>query len=399
MPLTDAAIRALKAAKRPRKMFDGDGLFLLTQPTGAKWWRLKYFYGGREKLLSLGTYPETTLARARQRRDEARRLLSDGVDPSAQRKADKEKRGNTFGVVAAEWLESQRVKLQPSTLDNISKRLGALSRHLRAAPIDTIKPMDLLSELKKFEVRNRHDTAKRTRADVGRVFRYAIGTNRASRDITADIRGLIETAPAKHLPALTRPAEVAELLRDIWAYTECHVVTHLALKLTPYLFVRPGELRKAQWTEIDLTSSAPTWRIPAERMKMRRPHLVPLPRQAVEILRELDAYTGERRHVFAITDLDQPMSENTVNMALRSIGGEGKYRNRQTAHGFRSIASTLLNEQGKAPDLVELQLAHVENNKSRAAYNRAERLEERRELMQWWADYLDGLRSGGRTAA
>jgi integrase len=394
MQLTDAAIRAAKPAERPKKHFDGDGLFLLVAPSGGKWWRLKYFFGGREKSISLGTYPETSLARARQKRDEARRQIADGIDPSAKRKAEKDNRGNTFEAVATEWLESQRVKLQPATLSNIGNRLKALNRHLRAAPIDTIKPKDLLDELRKFEARGRHDTAKRTRADCGRVFRYAIATSRASRDITADIRGLIATAKPQHLPALTRPAEVAELLRDIWAYNDCHVVTHIALKLTPYLFVRPGELRAAEWSEIDLKSETPAWRIAASKMKMRRPHLVPLSRQAVELFRELDAITGDRRYAFSVREADQPMSENTVNMALRMAGHEDKYSRRQSAHGFRSIASTLLNELGEPPDLIELQLAHVENNKSRAAYNRAERLEERRAMMQRWADYLDSLRAG-----
>lgn len=389
MQLTDAAIRAVKPQERPKKYFDGDGLFLLAAPTGGKWWRFKYYFDGREKSISLGTYPETSLARARQKRDAARELLADGVDPSAKRKADKESRGNTFEAVALEWLDIQRVKLEPATLSNIHNRLMGLNRHIRATPIHRIQPLELLADLKKLVTRGRSDTAKRTRADVGRVFRYAIGTARATRDITQDLKGLIEIAPAQHLPALTRPADVAELLKKIWGYDNAFRLTHIAMKLSAYLFVRPGELRVAEWTEIDL-GDEPTWRIPGEKMKMGRPHLVPLSRQAVELFREADGYTGDKRYVFSSTDT--PMSENTVNMALRKIG----YKNTHTAHGFRSTASTLLNELNEPPDLIELQLAHVENNKSRAAYNRAVRMPERRAMMQRWSDYLDDLRQRTR---
>jgi integrase len=386
--LSDAFIRNVKPQERPKKYYDGDGLFLLVTPKGGQWWRLKYSFGSREKSISLGTYPETSLARARKKRDEAKQQLADGQDPSAVRQASKRTLDHTFEGVAKVWLESRRVELEDSTFRATENRLKSLSRHFRRKPIAKIEPLELHDELKQLVAEKRFDKAKRLRQDCSNIFRHAIPLKLVKRDITQDIRGLLPGVKQRHLPALSRPPEVGELLRKIWGYTTGHRVTVAAMKLTPYVFVRPGELRAAEWREIDLDSDTPTWRIPAEKMKMRRPHLVPLSTQAVEILREVDKYTGDRRYVFSIDEFDQPLSENTVNMALRKLG----YKNKQSAHGFRSIASTLLNELGEPPDLIELQLAHVENNKSRAAYNRAERLEERRAMMQRWADYLDGLR-------
>lgn len=396
MPLTDAFIRNLKPLERPKKYFDVDGLFLLVKRTkakhGARWWRFRYKFGGKSKGISLGTYPEVPLARARQKRDEARAQLADGKDPSAMRQASKRALGNTFEDVAKVWLDSRRNELEESTYRATENRLKSLSRHFRRKPIATIEPLELHEELKQLVTEKRFDKAKRLRQDCSNVFRHAIPLQLVKRDITQDIRGLLPGVKQRHLPALSRPPEVGDLLRKIWEYTTCHRVTHAAMMLTPYVFVRPGELRAAEWREIDLQSDTPTWRIPAEKMKMRRPHLVPLSTQAVALLREVDKYTGDRRYVFSIDEADQPLSENTVNMALRKLG----YKNKQSAHGFRSIASTLLNELGEPPDLIELQLAHVENNKSRAAYNRAERLEERRAMMQRWADYLDQLRTPAR---
>lgn len=389
MQLTDAFIRRVKPLERPKKYFDADGLFLLVQPNGGRWWRFRYSFAGKAKGISLGTYPDVPLARARQKRDEARAQLADGKDPSAIRQATKIVLGNTFEDVAKVWLEARRNELEESTYRATENRLKSLSRHFRRKPIATIEPLELHEELKQLVSEKRFDKAKRLRQDCSNVFRHAIPLQLVKRDITQDIRGLLPGVKQRHLPALSRPPEVGELLRKIWEPTKGHRVTQIALKLTPYVFVRPGELRAAEWREIDLESATPTWRIPAEKMKMRRPHLVPLSTQAVELLRELDKYTGDRKHAFSIDEADQPLSENTVNMALRKLG----YKNKQSAHGFRSIASTLLNELGEPPDLIELQLAHIENNKSRAAYNRAERLEERRAMMQRWADYLDGIRA------
>ena len=257
-----------------------------------------------------------------------------------------------------------------------------------------IEARELLDELRKIEARGRHDTAIRTKADVGRVFRYAVATSRAKRDITQDLKGLIKAAPTKHFAALTSPAKVGELLRAIHGY-QGQPATEIALKLAPLVFVRPGELRTAEWAEFDLESEHPEWRIPAAKTKMKREHLVPLSRQAVELLKELDAHTGGGRLLFpTLRDPRRPMSENTLNAALRRLGFT---KDQQTAHGFRSIASTLLNEKGFAPDLIELQLAHQEKNDSRAAYNRAARIAERREMMQRWADQLDSLRAGKRS--
>ena len=388
MQLTDAFIRKLKPLERPKKYFDTDGLFLLVTPKGGKWWRFRYSYAGRAKGISLGTYPDVPLGRARQKRDAARAVLADGNDPSAKRQADKRTLDHTFEGVAKIWLESRRPELEDSTFRATENRLKSLNRHFRRKPIAKIEPLELHEELKLLVAEKRFDKAKRLRQDCSNVFRHAIPLQLVKRDITQDIRGLLPGVKQRHLPALARPPEVGELLRKIWEYTRCHRVTHIALKITPYVFVRPGELRAAEWREMDLDSETPTWRIPPEKMKMRRAHLVPLSTQAVALLREVDKYTGDRRYVFSLDEADRPLSENTLNMMLRKLG----YQRKQSAHGFRSIASTLLNELGEPPDLIELQLAHVESNKSRAAYNRAERLEERRGLMQRWADYLDSLR-------
>jgi integrase len=389
MPLTDTQVRTARMLHRPYKLSDGRGLYLLVNPNGSRLWRFRYRLAGVEKLLSLGNYPDTSLQKARMKRDAARTLLADGGDPSAKRKAEKHAQSATFAAVAEEWLETKRATLTDSTWqrdkDQLFKIVGP---HLGKKPIAAIEAPDLLAVLRKLEKRGVNDTAHRVRAVCGRVFRYAIATGRASRDISADLKGALAPKGTVSYAAITDPRGVGELLRAIDGFGG-QQTTHAALRLAPYVFVRPGELRGAEWSEISFELAE--WRIPAERMKMKEQHIVPLARQVIELFRELQIHTGGGRFVFpALGRHMRPMSENTISVALRRIG----YSNEQmTAHGFRALASTLLNEQGWNPDLIELQLAHKERNKVRATYNRAQRLAERRQMMQAWADYLDGLRS------
>ncbi|HEY4370266.1 MAG TPA: integrase arm-type DNA-binding domain-containing protein [Steroidobacteraceae bacterium] len=397
--LSDTAIRAAKPREKPYKVSDGGGLYLLINPNGSRWWRLKYRVAGKEKLLSMGIYPDVSLKTARDRRDAARKLLSDGLDPSVARQTKKEAASDTFEAVAREWLaqreepESGRKALASVTVAKTKWMLETfIYPTLGSRPIGEIKPPELLLALRKIEKRGKHETAHRTKQKVGQVFRYAVATGRAEHDITGSLKGALAPVVSKNHAAITDPAGIGALLRAIDGY-EGQPVTAAALKLAPLAFVRPGELRKAEWSEFDL--DAAEWRIPAARMKMGERHIVPLSTQAIEILRELEPLTGGTgKYVFpSLRGFDRPMSENTVNAALRRLGYTGQ---EQTGHGFRSIASTCLNEQGFNSDLIELQLAHAERNKVRAAYNRAERLAERRKMMQAWADYLDGLKAGGK---
>jgi integrase len=390
--LTDVAIRKERPGLTPRKLFDFGGLYLLLNPDGSRWWRFKYRIFGREKLLSLLVYPEITLKRARDRRDEARRLIADGVDPALKRQAEKQAAGENFESVAREWLKLQEDKLTPSSLGRERDRLeDFIFPYLGKRPIVQIKAPELLAALRRVEARGTIETAHRTKSVCSRVFRYAIATGRAERDVAADLKGALRPAITRNFPAITEPARIGELLRAIEGYLGQASVAS-ALKLAPYVFVRPGELRQAAWSEVDLEGAL--WRIPAERMKAREAHLVPLSRQAVQILNELKPVTGAGRLLFpSLRSQERPISNNTLNAALRRLGYS---IDEMVAHGFRSMASTCLNEQGWHPDLIELQLAHAERNQVRAAYNRAQRLEERRTMMQAWADYLDSLRSGAK---
>lgn len=387
--LTELEIRAAKPRPKPYKVYDEKGLFLLVKPTGSHLWRFKYVFSGVEKLLALGAYPDVPLKRARAKRDEARRLVADGVDPGAKRKSEKSAQAETFAAVAEEWLETKKKTLTLSTWgrdrDQLVKLVGPF---LGTRPIAQIEAPELLLILKRLEKRGVRDTAHRVRAVCGRVFRYAIATGRAKRDPSADLKGALAPKATQNYAAITEPTKVGELLRAIAEY-DGQQTTHAALRLAPYVFVRPGELRAAEWTEFDLEGAE--WRIRAERMKMGEMHFVPLSRQAIAILRELHPITGNGRYVFpAIGRQPRPLSENTLGAALRRIGYSSE---EMTAHGFRTLASTLLNERGWHPDVIELQLAHKERNKVRAAYNRAQRLEDRRTMMQAWADYLDKLRA------
>jgi integrase len=390
--LTDTAIRAAKPREKSYKLFDGLGLYLEVASTGSKLWRFKYRHDGRENRLALGAHPETSLKQARERRDAARRQLAAGIDPSSQRQAEKMATANTFEAVAREWLALQEKKLAPATFAKAIWTFETLVfPYIGPRPIAKLGAVDVLKVLKRIEGRGIHETAHRTRQRCAQVFRYAVQTARAERDPTLDLKGALAPVVKEHHAAITEPSRIGQLLRAIDGYAG-HVVTAYALKLAPLLFVRPGELRHAEWTEFDLDSAEPHWRIPAEKMKMREQHVVPLSTQSMELVRELQSVTGRGQYVFpSLRSGSRPMSENTVNAALRRLGYS---TDEMTGHGFRSLASTCLNEQGYHPDLIELQLAHAERNQVRAAYNKAKRLPERRKMMQAWADYLDGLRAG-----
>jgi integrase len=388
--LSELKIRNAKPRERAYKIFDERGLFLLVTPTGGRLWRLRYRIGNLEKLISLGAYPDVPLKRAREKRDDARRLVADEIDPSADRKAKRAAMLVTFEGVAQEWLDLQAKSLAPETISILGSRLNTgLYPYLGSRPVGAITAQELLAALRRIEARGRHETAHRVRALAGRVLRYAVATGRAQHDVAADLKDALAPVKSKNFASVTDPVRVGELMRAIDGYTG-HPVTALALKLAPLVFVRPGELRAAEWSEFDLPNAE--WRIPGTRMKMGEPHVVPLARQALAILRELQPFARGGRYLFAsLRTRERPMSNNTINAALRRLGYSGE---EQTAHGFRSMASTLLNEQGFPPDVIELQLAHAERNKVRAAYNKAQRLGERRKMMQAWADYLDGLRAG-----
>jgi integrase len=398
MALTDTALRQAKPTSRTRKLFDGGGLYLLIAPTGGKWWRLKYRFGGKEKLLSLGTYPGVGLREARERRESARRLLRSGIDPSEQRKTQKTAQKiaeacqlNTFEIVARDWFGKYSAPWASSHAETVLRRLERdVFPWLARRPISEITAAELLTALRRIESRGALETAHRVKQIIGQVFRYAVATGVASRDLTADLRGALPPVRESHHAALTNPAEVAGLVRAIQAYSGSFIVRS-ALLFSAYTFGRPGEIRAAEWREIDFEHGV--WRIGAERMKMRREHLVPLARQVVELLREIHPLTGGSRYIFTGRTAARCLSENALTAALRRMGFE---RTEMTAHGFRTTASTLLNEQGWNRDAIERQLAHAERDEVRAAYNRAEHLGERRKMMQFWADYLDSLAAGNR---
>ena len=348
-----------------------------------------------EKGLSLGVYPDVSLALARERREEARKLVASGIDPSVKRRSERTARADTFEAVAREWLELQRKRLSEKTYD---KKLGWLEDflfpHIGKEPIAKITAQNLHGALKPIEARGHHETAHRARSTAGNVMRYAVAIGRADRDVSADLQGALAPVVTTNRAAITDPARIADLMRAIHAFRGQRT-TETALKLLPLVFVRPGELRGAEWSEFDLLAAQPEWRIPAARMKMDEEHLVPLSRQAVAVLHELQPITGGGRYVFpSLRGAHRPISENTINVALRTMGYSG---DQITAHGFRAMASTRLNELSFPPDVIELQLAHAERIVVRAAYNRAKRIPERRKMMQDWADYLDALRLEGKT--
>jgi integrase len=393
--LTDTQVRQAKPREREYKLADYASLYLLIRPNGSKLWRLDYRFGGKQKTLALDAYPIVTLAEARERRDAARKLLANGTDPGVQRKLEKiaaAAGGNTFREVAEELLAKQaREGRAAMTTKKNRWLLEPAFKTFGDRPVGEITAPELLHALRKFQRRERYESARRMRTVAGMVFRYAIATGRATRDISLDLRGALITPNVQHRPAITEPKKVGALLRAIDGYAG-QPTTRMALQLSALLFVRPGETRRARWREFDL--GAAVWNIPAETMKMDRPHRVPLARQSVGIIRQLEKITGEGEFLFpAITSVRRPMSENTLNAALRRLGYS---KEEVTAHGFRTTASTLLNEMGRwSPDAIERQLAHQEEDDVRRAYKHpAEFWAERVEMMQAWADYLDQLRSG-----
>ena len=396
MPLIDTKIRNAKPKDKQYKLFDRDGLFMIVTPAGGKWWRFKYRFGGKEKLLSLGTYPKVGLAKARTRRDRAREQVADGIDPGQVRKALKASKANTentFEVVAREWHAKFMATWTPGHAAMILRRLELnVFPWIGARPIIDIKAPELLMVLRRIESRGALETAHRIKIICGQVFRYAVATGRAERDPAADLRGALPPTKPKHFAAITNPEKVAGLLRAIDGY-QGSFVTKCALRLAPLLFVRPGELRKMEWAEIDL--EAAEWNIPAKKIKTRQPHLVPLARQSIEILKDLHPLTGTGRYVFPSPRTSQrPMSNNGILSALRRMGFE---KDEMSGHGFRAMARTILDEVLQIrPDYIEHQLAHAVRDPNGRAYNRTAFLPERRQMMQTWADYLDGVKAGAK---
>jgi integrase len=388
MALSDAACRNAKPAPKLRKLSDGGGLQLWVQPSGARLWRLAYRFGGKQKVLALGAYPAISLADARQAREDAKRLLATGLDPSQERKRAAQPR-DTFHLIAEEYVAKlKREGRAETTLVKVNWLLDFAYPSLGNRPITEIKPIEVLDVLRTVEARGRHETARRLRSTIGSVFRYAVATVRAESDPTILLRGALTQPVVKPRAAVTEPEAVGGLLRAI-DHFDGQPSIRMALQLMALLFPRPGELRLAEWNEFDL--KAAIWSIPPHRMKMRRCHRVPLSTQAIETLRALHKITGAGALLFpSIRSDERPISDNTMNAALRRLGYSS---DEMTAHGFRATASTLLNESGKwHPDAIERQLAHVESNDVRRAYARAEFWDERVRMMQWWADYLDGLR-------
>ena len=393
MTLTDTAIRNSKPADKPLKLTDERGLYLLLKPNGSRWWRFDYRYGGKRKTLSMGVYPDVSLKEARNRRDEARKLLASDVDPGENRKAVKaaklEKAANSFEVVVREWYAKYSPTWNESHAARIIRRFERdIFPWIGSKPIAQIAAPELLTTVRRIEDRGAVETAHRALGNCGQVFRYAIATGRATRDISADLRGALPPVKGEHFAAITEPKEVGALLRAIDGYTGSHVV-RCALRLAPLVFVRPGELRKAEWKDIDLDRAE--WRYIVT--KTNTPHIVPLSIQAVEIFKELQALTGRSRFVFPGARTNgRPMSDNAILAALRRMGID---KEEMSGHGFRAMARTILDEVlGVRPDFIEHQLAHSVRDPNGRAYNRTAHLPERRKMMQQWADYLDKLKAG-----
>jgi integrase len=393
MMLTDKAVKAAKPKEKQYKITDGRGLFLLVLPTGGKYWHFRSRVGGKAMLISFGTYPETTLAEAREKRETARKQLANGIDPrevrKAQKIAHKEALANTFQSVALEW--HKRFSIQWSTKyakTTLIRLEQDVFPYIGARPIGGIKVHELLTVLQRIETRTR-GTAHRVKTSCGQIFRYAIATGRADHNPSADLAGILLPVKYRHMAAPTDPKKVAPLLKAIDGFTGTFVVK-CAMQLAPLLFVRPGELRHAEWAEIDF--DAAEWRIPGKKMKMGIDHLVPLSSQALEILKALHSLTGAGKYVFRSRSSPQCISENVINQGLRRLGFE---RSEITGHGFRAMARTILDEiLGFRPDIIEHQLAHAVKDPLGTAYNRTSHLVERRRMMQVWSDYLDGLKVG-----
>lgn len=400
MALTDVTIRNAKPGAKAIKLTDGGGMFLLITPAGGRLWRLKYRVDGREKLLAIGAYPEIGLGEARRRREEARELIALGKDPSREKQREKVRAriraADTFKAICDEYCEKRRRDgtkgWAPATATRSEYLLSLVCGSIGKLPIAEIEPADVLTAIRRIEGKGKLESARRSLQLAGAVFRYAVATARLVSDPTRDLRGALTAPTVTHYGAITDAKKAGELLRALDDY-EGSGITKLALQISPHVFVRPGELRHAEWSEIDLDGAL--WIIPAGKMKMRKAHHVPLSRQVVELFREVRAVTGPNGYVFpSIRTRTRPMSENTINAGLRRLGYS---TDEMTAHGFRAMASTLLNESGKwNPDAIERALAHGDTDKVRAAYHRGTHWKERVDMAQWWSDYLDQLRMGAQ---
>jgi len=394
--LTATEVKVAKQKDKTYKMTDGQGLYLQITPTGGKRWRFKYCFGGKEKLLAFGTFPEISLAEAREKRDAARKQVANGIDPGELRKAEKTAKTQTtetFEHVAREWHLKFSPRWSPVHAETTIKRLERDAfPWIGSRPIAEIKAPELLTVLRRVESRGALESAHRVKTICGQVFRYAVATGRAERDCSADLKGALPPPKKSHLAALTDPKEVAALLRAIDTYAGSFVVKS-ALQIAAMFFVRPGELRTAEWSEIDL--EAGLWSIPAEKMKMKLPHIVPLSRQAIEILKGIYPLTGRSQYVFPSPRTNRrPMSNNAILAALRRMGYS---KDEMTGHGFRAMARTILDEiLHVRPEYIEHQLAHAVRDPNGRAYNRTAHLEERKKMMQLWSDYLDDLKAGAK---
>lgn len=393
MALTETAIKNAKATVKPYKLTDGDGLFLLIKPNGSKYWRLKYYILGKEKLLALGTYPEISLLDAREKRRDARKLIANGQDPSNKRKEDKRHAlfvaNNTFEAVAKEWFENNKAKWVPDHAARLWRRLEAnIIPEIGARPIAEIKSLELLDALRIIEKRGATDLSHRILQTCGVIFRYAVITGKAQYNPTLDLRGALMSHKAESHPTI-KAKELNDFFKKLDA-VETSQQNKLAVRLLMLTFVRTGEMRQGKWEDVDF--KAKEWRLPEHTTKMGDLHIVPLAKQAIELLKQLQEITGSSEYMFPSQHRQKNpiMSENTINQVIHKMGYKGKL----VGHGFRALASTTLNEMGFRPDVIERQLAHMERNKIRAAYNRAEYLPQRREMMQQWADYLTNMASG-----
>lgn len=396
-PLSDIQVRSAKPQAKEYKLLDGFGLYLLVTPTNGKLWRFDYRYGDKRKVVAFGAYPAISLSDARQRREDAKKLLANGIDPGEVKKAQKAatvaETENSFEIVAREWHSKFSGQWSTGHAETIMDRLTRdVFPWLGNKPVNEVRPVDLLAILRRVEGRGALETAHRIRTICGQVLRYAVATGRAERDFAADLRGALPPTQERHHAALTDPKDVADLLRAIDGFKGTFHVK-CALQLAPMLFVRPGELRQMEWAEIDF--DAEQWSIPAEKMKMKQAHIVPLAQQAVTILRELQPLTGYGRYVFPCHRSPlRPMTNNAINAALRRMGYAS---DEMTGHGFRAMARTILDEVLQVrPDYIEHQLAHAVRDPNGRAYNRTAHLVERRKMMQLWADYLDGLKVGAK---
>lgn len=395
MKLNDMAVRKAKPEAKPYKLADGGGMYVEVMPNGSKYWRFKYRFGGKEKRLAFGVYPDVSLALARSRRDDARKLLANDVDPGIvkqqSKQASRENAANSFEAIAREWFAKFSPQWAPSHADKIIRRLeNDAFPWIGSKPIADITPPQLLAVIRRTEIRGALDTAHRVKQNCGQVFRYAVATGRAERDPSQDLKDAIPSTRKNHFASITDPVQVAELLRAIQAFRGTFVV-QCALRLAPMFFVRPGELRRAEWKDIDFDKAE--WRYFVTKTKTE--HSVPLATQAVAILRDLEALTGDRQYVFTGRDPKKPMSDAAVNAALRRMGYDTKTE--ITGHGFRAMARTILAEElHQKPEVIEHQLAHKVPDVLGAAYNRTKFFKERRQMMQIWADYLEGLTSGAK---